>query len=69
MKDSHLESHIAGTLIHRIIHGRDAEVKHEKKNHEVRAGLAFQQAYHEAESAEASRPDVFSIIAPMISYS
>lgn len=65
MKDSHLESHIAGTLIH----GRDAEVKHEKKNHEVRAGLAFQQAYHEAESAEASRPDVFSIIAPMISYS
>ena len=64
MKYSHLESHImiAGTLIH----GRDAEVKHEKKNHEVRAGLAF---HHEAESAEASRPDVFSIIAPMISYS
>jgi hypothetical protein len=55
MKDSHREPHRAGTLIR----GRDAEVKHERKNHEVTGLLASQQAYHEAESAVASRPDVF----------
>ena len=55
MKDSHCEPHRTKTLIR----GGDAEVEHEEKNHEVAAGLASQQAYHEAESAVASRPDVF----------
>ena len=54
MKDSHREPHRAGTPIH----GRDAEVN-PNLNHEVTAGAASQQACHEAESAVASRPDVF----------
>ena len=54
MKDSHRELHRSGTLIR----GQDADIKPDL-NHEGTPGLASQQAFHGAESAVASRLDVF----------